>query len=41
MLVSIVEPIDIHRQSTPHDELIDRLQQYDRPRTVLSLAESQ
>jgi Cdc6-like AAA superfamily ATPase len=27
--------IDIHRQSTPHDELIDRLQQHDGPRTVV------
>jgi len=31
--------IDIHRQSTPHDELIDRLQQYDGPRTVVILDE--
>ncbi|AAC82923.1 unknown (plasmid) [Halobacterium salinarum NRC-1] len=33
------ETIDIHRQSTPHDELIDRLQQYDGPRTVIILDE--
>jgi len=31
--------IDIHRQSTPHDELTDRLQQYDGPRTVVILDE--
>jgi len=31
--------IDIHRQSTPHDELVDRLQQYDGPRTVIILDE--
>ncbi|WP_254280580.1 Cdc6/Cdc18 family protein [Haloarcula marina] len=31
--------IDIHRQSTPHDELVDRLQQYDGPRVVVILDE--
>ena len=31
--------IDIHRQSTPHDELVDRIQQYDGPRTVVILDE--
>ena len=31
--------IDIHRQSTPHDELVDRLQQHDDPRTVVILDE--
>ena len=31
--------VDIHRQSTPHDELIDRLQQHDGPRTVVILDE--
>ncbi|NGM71283.1 AAA family ATPase [Natronolimnobius sp. AArcel1] len=31
--------IDIHRQSTPHDELIERLQQYNGPRTVIILDE--
>jgi len=31
--------IDIHRQSTPHDELVDRIQQYDGPRTVIILDE--
>ena len=31
--------IDIHRQSTPHDELVDRLQQYDGRRTVVILDE--
>jgi len=32
--------IDIHRQSTPHDELVDRLQQHDGPRTVVILTRS-
>ncbi|MXV61880.1 AAA family ATPase [Natronorubrum sp. JWXQ-INN-674] len=32
--------IDIHRQSTPHDELIERLQQYNGPRTVIILDEA-
>ncbi|WP_135665727.1 Cdc6/Cdc18 family protein [Halorhabdus rudnickae] len=31
--------IDIHRQSTPHDELVERLQKYDGPRTVIILDE--
>ncbi|MCD2203690.1 Cdc6/Cdc18 family protein [Halobacterium sp. KA-6] len=31
--------IDIHRQSTPHDELVDRLQQHDGARTVVILDE--
>lgn len=31
---------DIHRRSTPHDELIDRLQRYDGPRTVVVLDEA-
>jgi len=31
--------IDIHRQSTPHDELVDRLQKHDGPRTVVILDE--
>ena len=31
--------MDIHRQSTPHDELVDRLQQYDDPRRVIILNE--
>ncbi|GAA0728708.1 orc1/cdc6 family replication initiation protein [Halorubrum trapanicum] len=31
--------IDIHRQSTPHNELVDRLQQHDGPRTVVILDE--
>jgi len=39
ILDDIGPTIDIHRQSTPHDELIDRLQQYDGPRTVVILDE--
>lgn len=32
--------VDIHRQSTPHDELVDRLQGHDGPRTVVILDEA-
>jgi len=32
--------IDIHRQSTPHDELVDRLQRFDDSRTVVILDEA-
>ena len=39
ILDDIGPTIDIHRQSTPHDELIDRLQQFDGPRTVVILDE--
>jgi Cdc6-like AAA superfamily ATPase len=39
ILDELGETIDIHRQSTPHDELIDRLQQYDGSRTVVILDE--
>jgi Cdc6-like AAA superfamily ATPase len=39
ILDDLGETIDIHRQSTPHDELVDRLQQYDGPRTVVILDE--
>lgn len=34
------ETLDIHRQSTPHDELVDRIQQYDGPRRVVILDEA-
>ena len=37
ILDDIGRTIDIHRQSTPHDELIDRLQQYNESRTVVIL----
>ena len=40
ILDDIGRTIDIHRQSTPHDELIDRLQQYDESRTVVILDEA-
>lgn len=40
ILDDLGKTIDIHRQSTPHDELIDRLQQYDGPRTVVILDEA-
>lgn len=39
ILDDLGKTIDIHRQSTPHDELIDRIQQYDGPRTVIILDE--
>ena len=39
ILDDLGKTIDIHRQSTPHDELVDRLQQYDGPRTVVILDE--
>ena len=39
VLDSLGRTIDIHRQSTPHDELVDRLQQHDGPRTVVILDE--
>ncbi|MFB6146288.1 MAG: Cdc6/Cdc18 family protein [Halobacteriaceae archaeon] len=39
ILDDIGATIDIHRQSTPHDELVDRLQQYDGPRAVVVLDE--
>ena len=32
--------LDIHRQSTPHDELVNRLEQHDGPRTVVILDEA-
>ncbi len=40
ILDDIGKTIDIHRQSTPHDELIDRLQQYNESRTVVILDEA-
>jgi len=40
ILDDIGRTIDIHRQSTPHDELIDRLQQYNESRTVVILDEA-
>jgi orc1/cdc6 family replication initiation protein len=39
ILEDLGETVDIHRQSTPHDELVDRLQGYDGPRTVVILDE--
>jgi Cdc6-like AAA superfamily ATPase len=40
ILDDLGKTIDIHRQSTPHDELVDRIQQYDGPRTVIILDEA-
>jgi len=39
ILDDLGKTIDIHRQSTPHDELVDRLQQYNGARTVIILDE--
>jgi len=39
ILDDLGQTIDIHRQSTPHDELVDRIQQYNGPRTVIILDE--
>jgi orc1/cdc6 family replication initiation protein len=39
ILDDLGKTIDIHRQSTPHDELIERLQQYEGPRSVVILDE--
>jgi orc1/cdc6 family replication initiation protein len=39
ILDDLGQTIDIHRQSTPHDELVDRLQKYDGPRAVVILDE--
>lgn len=39
ILDDLGETIDIHRQSTPHDELVDRLQQYNGSRRVVILDE--
>ncbi|MFC6974309.1 orc1/cdc6 family replication initiation protein [Halomicroarcula sp. GCM10025709] len=39
ILDDLGQTINIHRQSTPHDELVDRLQQYDGPRAVVILDE--
>lgn len=40
ILDDIGKTVDIHRQSTPRDELIDRLQQYDGPGVVVILDEA-
>jgi len=40
ILDDLGQTIDIHRQSTPHDELVDRLQRYDGPRRVIILDEA-
>lgn len=39
ILDDLGKTIDIHRQSTPHDELVERLQQYDGEHTVVILDE--
>lgn len=40
VLDDLGKTIDIHRQSTPHDELISRLENHDGPRTVVVLDEA-
>lgn len=39
ILDGLGKSVDIHRQSTPHDELIERLHQYDGPPVVVILDE--
>ncbi len=39
VLDDLGKTVDVHRQSTPHDELVDRLQGYDGPRAVVILDE--
>jgi NADPH:quinone reductase-like Zn-dependent oxidoreductase len=39
ILDDLGKTVDIHRQSTPHDELVERLQQYDGQRTAVILDE--
>jgi len=39
ILDELGKTVDIHRQSTPHDELVERLQQYDGDRAVVILDE--
>jgi Cdc6-like AAA superfamily ATPase len=39
ILDGIDRAVDIHRQSTPHDELLDRLEQYDGPPYIVILDE--
>ncbi|WP_330633598.1 Cdc6/Cdc18 family protein [Halocatena halophila] len=40
ILEDLGETIDIHRQSTPHDELIARIESYDGPRRIIILDEA-
>ena len=39
ILDDLGQSVDVHRQSTPHDELVDRLQQFDGARRVIILDE--
>ncbi|WP_254538397.1 Cdc6/Cdc18 family protein [Halomarina litorea] len=40
LLEGLGKTVDIHRQSTPHDELLERLRQYDGPPCVVILDEA-
>jgi orc1/cdc6 family replication initiation protein len=40
ILEGLGKTVDIHRQSTPHDELLDRLAEYDGPPVVVTLDEA-
>ena len=40
VLEGLGKTVDIHRQSTPHDELLERLRQYDGPPCVVVLDEA-
>ncbi|WEL22632.1 Cdc6/Cdc18 family protein [Halorhabdus sp. BNX81] len=39
ILEGLGRTIDVHRQSTPHDELLDRLEAYDGPPVIVTLDE--
>jgi Cdc6-like AAA superfamily ATPase len=39
VLEALDRTVDIHRRSTPYDELLDRLASYDGPRTLITLDE--
>ena len=39
ILEGLGRTVDIHRQSTPHDELLDRLAEYDGPPVIVTLDE--
>lgn len=40
ILEGLGKTVDVHRQSTPHDELLDRLAEYDGPPVIVTLDEA-
>jgi len=40
ILEGLGRTVDVHRQSTPHDELLDRLAEYDGPPVIVTLDEA-